>query len=279
MTDPALGATLARMTGSTGFAEIPSGRLFYELSGVGSPVVLIHPMTLDHRSFDPQMAALAEHHRVLRYDCRGYGRSSMPGAEPYAHGRDLVALLDAIGIDEPVAIVGVSMGGQIGYETALRSPARVRSIVAIGSVVGGWRFSPRAQAIFAGLSAALAEGGVERARAFWRECALFGHTRENPHARAFVDRMIDEYSGWHWQNQSVVDALEPPMIDRLAELEAPILALVGEHDSEDAKGAAALVAKTARRAEMRVLPGLGHLMNLEAPDLVSRIVLDALRAR
>src|SRR5688572_15664857 len=114
------------MTTVTGFAEVPSGRLFYELAGDGPPVVLVHAMTLDHRCFEPQMDALARGHRVLRYDCRGYGRSSVPEAAPYAHGKDLVALLDAVGIAQPVTIVGVSMGGQIGFETALRSPERVR---------------------------------------------------------------------------------------------------------------------------------------------------------
>lgn len=258
----------------TGSAEVAGASLFYELSGAGSPLVLVHAMTLDHRTFDPQVGALAERHRVLRYDCRGYGRSSLPGSVRYAHGRDLVALLDSVGIDEPVAVFGVSMGGQIGLETALRSPERVRAVVTLGSVVGGWTFSPSTQALLGAIAQAVASGGVDAAKIAWRESALFTHARRDPAVRSLVDAMLDDYSGWHWVNQSVLDPLQPPMIERLAELAVPVLALVGEHDSEDARRAAELIAAKAPRAESRVLPGLGHLANLEAPELVTRLVLE-----
>jgi hypothetical protein len=59
------------ITTVTGSAEVEGGRLFYELSGEGPPVVLVHAMTLDHRCFDLQRSGLAKEHRVLRYDCRG----------------------------------------------------------------------------------------------------------------------------------------------------------------------------------------------------------------
>jgi pimeloyl-ACP methyl ester carboxylesterase len=61
---------------TNGFHTYNGGRLYWEAAGAGSPVVLIHGMTLDTRMWDDQFPVLAQHHRVIRYDARGFGKSS-----------------------------------------------------------------------------------------------------------------------------------------------------------------------------------------------------------
>ena len=63
----------------TGFADVNGTRLYYEISGRGEPLVLIHGVTLDHRMWSPQLGHLTRSFRVLRYDVRGFGRSEVCG--------------------------------------------------------------------------------------------------------------------------------------------------------------------------------------------------------
>jgi len=84
-------------------------------------------------------AALAERHRVIRYDLRGYGESTPP-LPSFAHHDDLVALLDALGVDR-AALVGCSFGGAVAVDAALAYPDRVAALVLLGAVVSGYRWA------------------------------------------------------------------------------------------------------------------------------------------
>jgi len=83
----------------SGFVEVKDGRLFYEAAGDDGPaVVMIHPGLWDRRAWDDKFEAFAERCRVVRYDVRGYGRSTRPDGLRTSHVRDLAALLDALGV-------------------------------------------------------------------------------------------------------------------------------------------------------------------------------------
>lgn len=115
--------------------ERPGCTIHYWLAGPEDRplVVLMHGATMDHRMFDPQIAALVPQYRTLRWDARGHGRSR-PAPEFTLEdcAADLIAILDAIGVDQ-VVLVGQSMGGYIAQYVYLRQPERVRAIVIIGA--------------------------------------------------------------------------------------------------------------------------------------------------
>ncbi len=100
-----------------GFARVNGAELYYEATGEGLPVVLIHGSWVDHRMWVDQVQALADHHMVLRYDVRGYGRSSMPSIQ-YSHHEDLDGLLNHLKIGR-AHLVGLSMGGAIAVNAAI----------------------------------------------------------------------------------------------------------------------------------------------------------------
>ena len=107
-----------------GFVDFDGGRLSYEVAGQGPSVVLLHPGLWDSRTWDVQFGAFSGRFRVLRYDVRGYGRSSRPErGRPYSHVADLVAVMDAAGM-ERAALVGCSMGGAVAIDTAVTAPSR-----------------------------------------------------------------------------------------------------------------------------------------------------------
>ena len=91
-------------------AEVNGTRLYYEMSGSGDPIVLIHGFTFDVRMWDDQVQAFSQQYQVIRYDVRGFGRSALPTEQAYARVDDLKALLDHLGI-AGAYLLGLSMGG------------------------------------------------------------------------------------------------------------------------------------------------------------------------
>src|SRR4051812_42353714 len=103
-------------------ARISTGELAYIDRGEGLPVLLVHGFPLDHTMWDAQIDGLCEDFRVIVPDLRGFGQSplgdyeSNVGISMEQYADDLAELLDALGIREPVVLVGFSMGGYIAWQ-------------------------------------------------------------------------------------------------------------------------------------------------------------------
>src|SRR5687767_3862126 len=93
----------------SGYADINGATLYYEVAGAGPPLIMLHGHLLDSGQWDDQFAAFAQRYRVIRYDARGFGRSSQPPA-PFAHYEDLRGLMDALAV-EHAYLMGCSGGG------------------------------------------------------------------------------------------------------------------------------------------------------------------------
>ena len=116
----------------TGMMDIGDASLRYELSGRGDHVVvLVHGWALTQDIWDDQVAALTPAYRVLRYDMRGFGKST-GDADRTLEPDDLRVLLDSLGIRSPVHLVGLSRGANVSADFAVRWPERVRSLVLYG---------------------------------------------------------------------------------------------------------------------------------------------------
>lgn len=112
----------------TGRVAVQGGEIFYEVRGQGAPVVLLHAgAQYDHTMWDGQVQALARLHRVIRYDLRGFGRSSRPSG-PFSPTADLLRVLDTLGV-ERAALVGLGMGSGVAINFALQHPERVDRLV------------------------------------------------------------------------------------------------------------------------------------------------------
>ena len=109
--------------------------LWYDETGEGPPLVLLHEGVVDSRIWEPVLPLLAQRHRVIRYDQRGFGRSPRPYG-PYSLVEDLVAILDAAGL-ERAALAGASRGGNIALAAAVERPERVSALILLGSALPG----------------------------------------------------------------------------------------------------------------------------------------------
>jgi 3-oxoadipate enol-lactonase len=113
------------------FVESGELRTHYELTSDQGPVlVLSNSLGTDLSMWDPQMTQLAQRFRILRYDTRGHGRSSVTAGSYTIEqlGRDFIGLLDALQLDR-VHFCGLSMGGMIGIWLGIHSPARLHRLV------------------------------------------------------------------------------------------------------------------------------------------------------
>jgi 3-oxoadipate enol-lactonase len=120
------------------FVEVNGTALRYDVCGGGSTLLLIHEMGGTLESWDLVVPLFSGKRRVLRYDTRGAGLSQKIRGPLSIDTMvdDLIALLDALGISEKVALAGVAVGGAIAMHAAVRFPQRVAAIVASSPAVG-----------------------------------------------------------------------------------------------------------------------------------------------
>ena len=250
---------------------------FYEESGQGSPVVLIHGHGADLRLWDLQAPALVEAgHRVIRYDARGHGRSSVPPTgytwENYA--LDLRDLLDGLKIEAPAHVVGLSMGGAIALQFALDFPERVSSLVLVDSALPGFDYSPEyAGAIEELVAAVRAEGPRAAFDRLWLTHPLFDGVRRFPERFELLRTMVLDYAAADYLDETAYTPPERQAVDRLAEVRAPTLVMVGELDIPDFQIIAEVLAGNIAGARLQVIADSGHIAPLEQPQAFNQALL------
>lgn len=248
-----------------GTAPVAGTHIYYEIAGAGTAVVLIHGFTLDSRMWDGQVAALAGRHRVVRYDMRGFGRSDPPGEESYSAAQDLSELLEYLGVDA-AAIVGLSLGGAVAIDFALTYPNAIRALVLVDSTVGGWQWSPEWNERVGPVWSAGKDLGAEAAKELWLGLPMFSPALEQAESGLRLRHMVSDYSGWHWLHEDPQRHLDPPALQRLPEIAAPTLVLVGERDEPDFHATANALTAGVSNAEQVVIPRVGHVANMEVAE-------------
>jgi pimeloyl-ACP methyl ester carboxylesterase len=258
------------MTTQSGFVELNGAWFYYELAGTGEPVVFVHGFALDTRMWDDQFEVFAERYRVLRYDVCGFGRSSLP-TEPYSQVDELLALLNHFQL-APAHVIGLSMGGGITLDFALVHPHAVRSLILVDAVLGGFAWSKDW-----GMPANLARTvGLQGAKHAWLTDEMFAPANEQPAVAVRLATMVADYSGYHWLNHDPGRWADLPANRPLEQLNVPTLVLVGERDLPDFQRVAETITARALNARHVILPGVGHMSNMEAPKRFNEIVLNFL---
>lgn len=253
--------------------------LYVETAGEGTPaVVLVHAGIADLRMWDREFHALADRHRVIRYDVRGFGRSPDPDGDYWDH-EDLLAVLDDAGVERAV-LIGASNGGRIVLDTAVTTPDRVVGMVLAGAAVPGIDLSDELKADFAHEDEALEAGDIARARAINMRWWVDGVDRQpgdvDPDVRSAVagwlDELLPRQAAQIRADAGDAQRVEPLMRDRLGDLAMPTLVLVGRHDEEGMRAAARHIADQVPNTEYVELDGAAHLPNLERPETVAALL-------
>ena len=244
-------------------AKLVDAQIYYELSGPGHAPVLVLSNSLGttHRMWDPQVAAFTAHFRLLRYDTRGHGQSSVtPG--PYTIeklGWDVVRLLDSLKLDR-VCFCGLSMGGMTGMFLGANAANRLHKIVLCSTAakIGtpeSW--NARIDAVQKGGMHAVTAGVVER----WLTPA---YRASHPAETAAVSRMLEEANpeGYVANCAAVRDV---DLRQSLQNVKVPALVLSGTHDPATPPADGQFLAKHIPGASY-IEVNAAHLSNIEAQD-------------
>ena len=233
------------------------------LAGSGVPVVLLHPGVGDSRVWDRVMPRLVDRHRVVRYDVRGYGRSALPTSEFSLVG-DLVSVLDQLGLEQ-VVLVGCSMGGDTALSLALNDPARVRALVLLCPGVSGFPRpdEPDLDAEYDALAEARdVPGLVQLGLRLWAAAGA------DEAAVAQLEAAVPA-----WFDQADYLRKDPAVYDRLHEIQAPSVVMVGDKDRPILAAVAGAAAARIPNCEFIWLRGADHLPSLRTPDQIAETIL------
>lgn len=259
--------------------DVAGATLYYETDGhISSPaLLLIHAGVATLRMWDPQIAALARRHYVVRYDTRGYGQTETEDV-PFSDREDALALLDHLGIAR-ATVIGCSRGGRIALDLAVENPDRVAGLVTIGSGPTGFpetELTEREDAIFDELDALLADGDWERLNRRETELWTIGPERRAADLDpAFVARAyeLSEPNIRHHSDAPTPTPLENPAYYRVADIEVPTLIMVGDHDLSEVLAQYEYLAQTIPNADSCRFPDSAHLPSVEQPDEFERVLL------
>jgi pimeloyl-ACP methyl ester carboxylesterase len=152
----------------------------------------------------------------------------------------------------------------------------VDALIVAGCLLPGRHLSAELGASFGAIWSAGRALGVGTARERWLQHPLFASIRARPELDARFTQIVSDYSGWEWVNKDPHYDPAPPPAQRLKEIRVRMLAIVGERDLPDFHAIAGLIEQDVPGARRVVLPGIGHVVNMEAPERFNQLVLDFL---
>ena len=266
------------MPTTTRLIPVPGGHLNVVIDGEGPPIVLIHAGIADLRAWDDLVPLLVNAgHRVIRYDCRGYGSSPTDDID-YSNRDDVLAVLDAAGVGRAV-LVGNSRGAMIALDTILESPERFAAFVWVGGGIGGFdgEISAEELAMFEAADAAEMSGDVETQLDLETRIWVDGVGQPTTRVPARIRDALRD------MNRPLLDPariagtpipLGSSANDRLDEITIPVLAVVGALDVQNTRDSAMRLETAVRGARRVVIPDVAHMIGMEAPDQLAELIIE-----
>ncbi len=241
--------------------------------GADTAIVLIHGVGMDQRAWQPQLAALAQNHRVVTYDMLGHGESRLPpeGVELADFAAQLLQLLDHLQIAR-AHIVGHSMGALVALEFALRHPERCARLLALNAVFQRSAeqraaVQERARLLQSEGVAATVEATIER----WFGAPVPAPLREI--AALTTDILADVNAQGYARAYRLFASSDEVHASRLPQLAMPALFMTGEGDPNSSPAMSQAMAALAPRGQALIVPGARHMMNLTDAQEVNKRLL------
>jgi 3-oxoadipate enol-lactonase len=246
------------------WAQVNGARLHYERRGDGEPMLWITGFTISSDVFESVLPLYEDRFDCVLYDNRGAGRSrGRPGLTSMAElAADAAGLLDRLRI-ESAHVHGLSMGGMIAQELALRFPERVRGLILGGTTPGG---PLAARPTLAELGAVRGLGTLLFSKRFREQHPervrelLRPFRAHRPPAHGVVA---------HWWATVYHDT-----VSRLGDIQAPTLVMHGGEDGMAPLSNARMLAERIPDAELAIMPGAGHAFLLEQPEASHAVIAD-----
>ena len=253
--------------------------LAYQDSCAGLTLLLLHGFPLNSNLWEPQMDDLRDVARVLAPDLRGHGLSDA-GDEPYSMqlmAEDCLGLLEAVGVQEPVVLCGHSMGGYVAFEFYRQYPEWVGALILVSTRAGA--DSPEGRAGRDRMAERAKEEGVAIVADDMLGKILAPQNFEADEELANYVREMMESTSLNGMVGALAAMKErPDSRPLLAEIDVPVLIVCGEDDQLIPVSDAEEMRDALPNAELAIIPGAGHLPNLEQPLEFNELVWDFLES-
>lgn len=244
------------------YCSVKDGKLFFIKEGRGPLLIFLHGFGLDHRMWENQVDFFSKKYTCIAIDLRGFGNASVPGETSYSHHEDVNELLNCLGVEQPVTLIGLSMGARVVANFALVYPQRTKAVIFVDAAIDGYVFK---DFDLAKIYTAGKEQGIEVANRMWLDHPIFEPAGKNEDVTQQLSEMVMSYSGWHWINKNPIVNLSPPAIEQIHKIAVPVLIVIGKLDIPDFKAIAALLNKQIPDSSKVEIAGAGHMSNMESP--------------
>ncbi|QKX18027.1 alpha/beta fold hydrolase [Microbulbifer sp. YPW1] len=252
--------------------------IYYECTGNGPVVVLLHSFLCDGEMWNQQLTALAGKYRVINVDLRGHGKSSVADTplDIYAMTDDVIAVLDKEQVTS-ATWAGLSIGGMIALRAALTHPERVSGLILLDTHAGTeTRFKIFKYKTMVAIAKLL---GISPLLPTVAKLMFGKHTLESqPGLVEYWKKKFAAMSLVSIENVANALCARDSLNHRLSSITQPALVLVGHDDISLPPACSEALSARLPHAQINIIPRAGHLSTLEQPQAVNRAMLDYLTA-
>ena len=258
---------------------------YFEQTGTGDPLVLIHGAFVDSRMWDPQFDYFGTRNRVIRYDLRGHGQtgpSDLPTYTIDGFADDLERLILELGLEQPI-VCGMSLGGMIAQAYAVRASVNLRALILADTAVSvSLTLSDKLQryVLFPKWAMKLTIRSLSARNftrfSFWlarvtRSGEWFGRDEATAeYVRSCMLQLSDS------EYEKIYDSIYDFGLQPLDRIRAPTLVLNGEYESKAVFRHTEELQRRVPKVEAAIVPGAGHTSNMENPESFNRLVSEFL---
>jgi 3-oxoadipate enol-lactonase len=255
------------------YVELSTGRLHFVEQGQGTPLLLVHGYPLDHSMWQGQLDRLSDICRLIAPDLRGFGLSDATvGTVTMAQmADDLAAMLDTVGVRQPVVFCGLSMGGYVAWQFALRHRSRLAKLIVCDTRAVA--DSPQAAAVrLETVQRVLTVGSSVAADALLPNLFAPVTYQEQPKIVEATRQIMLQT-----KPEGIAAALRgmaerPDVTSQLPMIDVPSLVICGQHDGISPPAEMKRIADQLPNARFVEIGAAGHMAPLEQPAAVNQVI-------
>ncbi len=256
------------------YAEVNGARIFYQVSGQGQPMLLIHGYPLSGALFARNRDALAAHFKVITIDQRGYGKSTAPGVPDSVdiYAKDALDVMTQLGVQQAI-IGGHSMGGPITLAMYRMAPDRFRGMMLIDTIAAS--AAPIEAGLWNGFVTQTKEKGVASLVDPLIKNMLSGDTRtKHKDEVMYLGNVIKECSPDAAIGGAMTLANRPDSTQLLGQIKVPTMVYVGVEDTIYPVKIAMMMKNAIPNSTLVTIPGAAHAAVFEAPERTNQAFID-----
>jgi 3-oxoadipate enol-lactonase len=263
------------MESTKGYVKLSNVEMYYETTGTGEPVLLVHGIDGDSRMWEPQFWELAKNFQVIRFDLRGFGNTVMP-AGTFQILDDMHDLLFSLG-HESAHIIGYSYGGTVAPSFAIKYPDQVKSLILVGAGMVGYEWSPLLRNYFQKFQETIKNDDKVEMMKLLKWKSVYGPHRKEEGLEDICN-LLEEMFLHIFTIEPRIGTPLPTGDTRedLHKIKVPTLILSGALDFDDYHHIAEIYHKKIDNSKMVTITEAAHFMNLEKPDAVNPHILEFL---